>query len=784
MSIVTASLSDTLPSTVPLLDASGSNWAIFVFRFQDAVEAKGFWDHFDGSSSRPIAANATPMAAETVAMAQWDKDERSARSLLTQKLPDSTVVLVHGKKTVRERWEAVVREFSRKSAYAQADLRAKFMGTQCPERGNPREFLEGLWMMKEEMVQAGVVVDEKDYFSVIISSLPIALSNFASNQLAAAQFLSSRSMTPDDLLSMLVEESDRQRAQRQRRRGSGKGKDEESDGEALAAGNVKPKRNRANVTCWTCNKVGHYSYECEEPSEPDDEPKDQETSKDDANDATAATTESDDEYGGAWAAEEVEEEVNWFEMAIAEMDRDAKLVVKDVPMRDWFYDVVEGENELKDEGAGSKDTVVEGFGKDVSQEAIVEDSSTIGHVRPCCDDIGTGTLPSTTLGSITPVPDLEGEYEDGGTICETSSGMEPDLGVLGNPWIDDATMEWSNHVIVLRASAEVVSHSLDGSKGEGGYCRQPKGGIDIPGLQVDESCDVGVIMVTEDLKEPEMDSAICKDDPSVPRFEGEEDGRCETMDLLVAECPPSPIESPAVEVFDRAPKSMFGRVAEAPPSVLNPLVNCAKIVGSLEIRYDASTTHIPRFEPFSVGGTYEQGQGGVESVKGNGRLTFISTVHLERPPGNVFMFVEPPTVKIFDPGDFAPKLSHEKAKELPQSITSLPVGCVKDFEGAETHHGEWVVPFFLFSRFEPFLAIWTYGRVEVDMERLYRGGGLTLDDIAHLLRPPGWVIERRWLKNEALLSSLISIVDACHMVLAHQVISVFGALDAGALVSV
>jgi len=68
------------------------------------------------------------------------------------------VVLIHGKPTVRERWQAVVREFSRKSAYAQADLRAKFMGMQCPERGNPKEFLEGLRVMKEELAQAGVVV--------------------------------------------------------------------------------------------------------------------------------------------------------------------------------------------------------------------------------------------------------------------------------------------------------------------------------------------------------------------------------------------------------------------------------------------------------------------------------------------------------------------------------------------------------------------------------------------------------------------------------------------------
>jgi hypothetical protein len=127
-SITAASLSDSLPTSIPKLDPSGNNWAIFVFRFQDAVEAKGFWGHFDGSSPYPMPnGTGAPTAPELAAVTQWEKDERSAKSLLTQKLLDSTVVLVHGKTTVKERWEMVVKEFTRKSAYAQADLRTKFM---------------------------------------------------------------------------------------------------------------------------------------------------------------------------------------------------------------------------------------------------------------------------------------------------------------------------------------------------------------------------------------------------------------------------------------------------------------------------------------------------------------------------------------------------------------------------------------------------------------------------------------------------------------------------------
>jgi hypothetical protein len=74
--ITTASLSDSLLSTVPKLDSSGTNWAIFVFRFQDAVEAKGYWGHFDGTVARPTAVDASDLTdEEKAAIAQWDKNE-------------------------------------------------------------------------------------------------------------------------------------------------------------------------------------------------------------------------------------------------------------------------------------------------------------------------------------------------------------------------------------------------------------------------------------------------------------------------------------------------------------------------------------------------------------------------------------------------------------------------------------------------------------------------------------------------------------------------------------
>jgi hypothetical protein len=94
----------------------------------------------------------------------------------------------------------------------------------------------------------------------------------------------------------------------------------------LAAGAAKPRRGRANITCWTCDKVGHYSFECEKGERSEDETKSDVKL---TNHAAVAIVESDDECGGAWAAEAVDDEPDWFEMAVA-MDHDGKTVAENL----------------------------------------------------------------------------------------------------------------------------------------------------------------------------------------------------------------------------------------------------------------------------------------------------------------------------------------------------------------------------------------------------------------------------------------------------------------------
>jgi len=307
---------------------------------------------------------------EIAAKSQWEKDERSAKSLLTQKLPDSTLMKVHTKPTVQERWEAVMKEYTEKGAYAQMDMRAKFLALRCPEKGNVRDFLDELQVKKEELVQVGVVIDNKDYLSTIISSLPFSLSSFALAQLAAARmFASTKTIEPDVLMSLLMEEADRQRAQ-QARCASKKGTGEDK-GEALASeGLSKPRKGKGkeNIRCWNCEEMGHYSHGCKKPKKSNEKAKDEAKA---LQGTSASATEPDLECEGAWAAEMVEdaitevpgpvsvipEDLDWFEEAVAMMgaEREAReaITVKS-PIRDWFYEVVESDDESGNDGASSE----------------------------------------------------------------------------------------------------------------------------------------------------------------------------------------------------------------------------------------------------------------------------------------------------------------------------------------------------------------------------------------------------------------------------------------------
>ena len=121
MSTTATSLFDTLPSSVPKLESTSTNWAIFEIHFCNDLEAKGFWGHFDGSLLCPVAVSITApdntTTMDTAPVDQWEKNECSAKLSLNQKIPDSTLMHIWSKTSVEECWKAIEKEYTEKGAY-------------------------------------------------------------------------------------------------------------------------------------------------------------------------------------------------------------------------------------------------------------------------------------------------------------------------------------------------------------------------------------------------------------------------------------------------------------------------------------------------------------------------------------------------------------------------------------------------------------------------------------------------------------------------------------------
>jgi gag-polypeptide of LTR copia-type len=129
---------------------------------------------------------------------------------------------IHSLKTVKERREAVVKEYTVKGAYAQMEMRTKFLTMRCPYKENAKDLLRGLRLKKEELVQVGVKISDEDYLSTIISSLPVMLSNFASMQMLWTLQQTKLLMDASMLMTMLLQEADQQnKSQRCKQGGQG-----------------------------------------------------------------------------------------------------------------------------------------------------------------------------------------------------------------------------------------------------------------------------------------------------------------------------------------------------------------------------------------------------------------------------------------------------------------------------------------------------------------------------------------------------------------------------------
>jgi hypothetical protein len=267
---------------IPKLLPDGSNWVIFKDRFAFAAAAAILNKHLNGTASAPVApafsqTGPAPLtAAETIeveayeaALSIWQTGEAVLKQAIASTIPDSLFLDVRKELTAKLMWDAVTNKREKKSRMVTVDLRRKLQSEKCEENGDVRAHLIKLQTMREDLASMGGSINDEDFTSIILGSIPLSYDTFISAMSATSTLLGS-SLSPTNLIDAIGDEADRKAI-----KSPAKSKKDEHDAAFTAgpsskdgrrggrsggsSGSKKPKR---DVECFNCHKKGHMKADC------------------------------------------------------------------------------------------------------------------------------------------------------------------------------------------------------------------------------------------------------------------------------------------------------------------------------------------------------------------------------------------------------------------------------------------------------------------------------------------------------------------------------------------
>ncbi len=228
------------------------------------------WGFFDGTNSCPAPkAPLKPTDEETAAVEKWVYNDQVAQYLLSQQLPDSTVVRMGPYSTAALCWEQVTNEFTAKSVFAQNNLETAFYDMRCLRGGDVRVFLRGVRFKREELTAARVYITNKDYQWMVLRGIPEELARFASTVLSSARLVHHvTTVDTETLIEHICEEADRIKSSQPKTHPNSNqsgARTQATRDKALAATGSEGSKRRRKGKCHNCGKPGHWAQECRSP---------------------------------------------------------------------------------------------------------------------------------------------------------------------------------------------------------------------------------------------------------------------------------------------------------------------------------------------------------------------------------------------------------------------------------------------------------------------------------------------------------------------------------------
>ena len=190
---------------VPMLLIKGSNWSTWNTKTLEILHTtKGVAHHLDRTTCKPL-----PLPSSIFEMLDdeeeekleklekcWDKYEHQGviRAQIHSSVPDSVLIEVKHYATAKDVWDALCQKFEEKEPLAKVNIRKQIYSLKCEDESEVETHITKLMSLKEHLSSMLDYVDNSQYVSIILGSLPDSYCG-AGQSLSAVAHIAGKPLT-------------------------------------------------------------------------------------------------------------------------------------------------------------------------------------------------------------------------------------------------------------------------------------------------------------------------------------------------------------------------------------------------------------------------------------------------------------------------------------------------------------------------------------------------------------------------------------------------------------